>query len=444
MKTLNFELKITIAYILAGGIWIMFSDKILLSFIHNPDLLSTAQTYKGWFYVIITGLVFYSYLKKHLEKLRKAEQKAKESDQLKSAFLQNLSHEIRTPMNGIIGFTELLNNEGLSFEQKKNYAQIIAKSSHQLMNLVNDILDISLIETGSSPLIERKVHLNNLLDELKCTYESWTTEEVSFELVKELPDQQSIIFADEDKLRQVLNNLLNNAFKFTEKGHIRFGYILNENELEFSVEDSGIGIPPELYELIFDRFHKADLDIAKLYEGIGLGLSICRGNVALMGGRIWVKSELGKGSSFYFTMKYNPIEPLIHPTHLQQNNDQTIQPTIILVVEDDDTSYQLIKEILGDPDLLILHAKNGREAIDIYKKNQNIRLILMDIKMPVMNGIEATREIRKMNTNVPIIVQSAFTMNDMSQSNINADFSGYIAKPFSKEQLMALVNEYCN
>lgn len=444
MKTLNFELKITIAYILAGGIWIMFSDKILLNFIHDPDLLSTAQTYKGWFYVIITGLVFYSYLKKHLEKLRKAEQKAKESDLLKSVFLQNLSHEIRTPMNGIIGFTELLNNEGLTFDQKKQYAQIIAKSSHQLMNLVNDLLDISLIETGCSPLVERKVNINTLLDELKNTYESWTTENVILELVKELPDQQSIIMVDEDKLRQVLNNLLNNAFKFTEKGHIRFGYILNENELEFSVEDTGIGIPPELYELIFDRFHKADLDIAKLYEGIGLGLSICRGNIALMGGRIWVKSELGKGSSFYFTIKYNPIAPTVKQTLPKLHENQTIQPTIILVVEDDETSYQLIKEILGDPDLLILHAKNGREAIDIYKKNRNIRLILMDIKMPVMNGIEATKELRKISADVPIIVQSAFTMNDLTQSKINTDFSGYIAKPFSKDQLMALVNEYCN
>lgn len=444
MKTPKFEFKITAFYILAGGVWIMFSDNLLHYFIHNPDLLSVAQTYKGWFFVIITGLILYSFLEKHLGNLRKAEKQARENERLKSSFIQNLSHEIRTPMNGIVGFTELLNNELLSDQQKKQYAQIISKSSRQLLSLVNDLLDISLIETGSCLINERKVHLNHLLDELKSTYDPWTNQDLSFSLVKELPDQQSIILADEDKLRQVLNNLLNNAFKFTEKGHVRFGYVLNDHELEFSVEDTGIGIPPDLYELIFDRFHKAELDIAKLYEGIGLGLSICRGNIGLMGGKIWVKSELKKGSSFYFTIPYKPIEQEVESSNIIASNEEIIQPTIILVVEDDEISYQLVEEIFDDPDFMVLHAKNGKEALEIYQKNQNIRLVLMDIKMPVMNGFEATRELRKINPDLPIIAQSAFTMSDISNSEIQNDFSGYISKPFSKDQLLALVDEYCN
>ena len=307
MQKWKFEYRSIAGYIIIGGFWIVFSDRILNYFIRDPDLLTRIQTFKGWFYVIVTALLFYSLLKSHLAKLRNAEQKAIDSDRLKTAFLQNISHEIRTPMNSIVGFSELLKDDKMAEKEKADYLEMIAKSSDQLLNIVNAVLDISLIETGNISVNKSRTRLNNLLDDLYLSYKPSVKDGISFSLTKGLPDQLSIILTDAIKVRQILDNLLDNAIKFTEKGQIRFGYSLTGDELEFYIEDTGIGIDPDFHDKIFERFRKVDQDTIKLYEGVGLGLAICKGNIDLLKGRIWLESEQGKGSRFFFTIPYEPV-----------------------------------------------------------------------------------------------------------------------------------------
>ncbi|MDP2721475.1 MAG: response regulator [Bacteroidales bacterium] len=439
MNQLKFEYKITAAYLIVGGLWILFSDELLFYFIQDSDLLSEVQTYKGWFYVIITAALLYSFLKKHLEKLRLAEMKAKESDRLQSAFLQNISHEIRTPMNGIIGFSTLLNNDLLSDNQKKHYLQIITRSSDQLLSIINDVLDISLIETGNIQAYNESFSLNQLLDELYFASNPLMKEGVSLTLSKGLSEAQSMIMSDERKVRQIMNNLLNNAIKFTDEGFINFGYQQKNNELEFFVHDSGIGIATDLHDKIFNRFHKAELEITRLYEGIGLGLAICKGNVNLLGGRIWVESVLTKGSTFYFTIPYL-LSKRTDIQELSESNSHEVNPiNHILVVEDDQTTYQYLEEILTDQGYPIYRAVNGKEAVELCFKHRKIKMVLMDIKLPVMNGLEATKLIKKEFPEMIIIAQTAFTENEHIKFDRDAGFDGYLSKPFSKEQLINMI-----
>jgi signal transduction histidine kinase len=306
MKSLKFEYKITAFYLLVGCVWILFSDEILLYFVRRPELLTKLQTFKGWVYVLITGLLFYSLLKNHLIKLRNAEQKARESDRLKSVIIQNISHEIRTPMNAILGFTSILADENLT-ENQKIYLEKIRISSDRLLNIVNEIIDISLIETGTIQLFETSVNLNKFLDEVFSSINPLINKKLGFHLSKGLNNTNCLIMTDALKLRQVLDNLLDNAIKFTDRGHINFGYLLKEQMLEFFVEDTGIGIPQNLHSQIFEPFHKSETENKRLFEGVGLGLSICKGILNLINGEIWVRSQIDEGSVFYFTIPYKPV-----------------------------------------------------------------------------------------------------------------------------------------
>ena len=308
MQEIRFEYKITALYFLFGGLWIFFSDMLLGYFVRDPELLTTLQTYKGWFYVLITSILFYLILKRHLVRLREAEFRARESDNLKTAFLRNISHEIRTPMNSIIGFATLLNENDIPAIKKSEYLKTINNSSNQLLNIVNEILDISLIETGNLGVIEKQVFLNKVMEELHSFFKPLIKPGIEFYLEKGLADKDSFIISDEIKIRKVLTNIINNALKFTEKGQISFGYKLKQNELEFFIDDSGIGIPEEFIPNIFNRFQKAENPLDKLYEGLGLGLSISKGNIDLLKGKIWVDSSPGKGSTFYFTIPYRLVK----------------------------------------------------------------------------------------------------------------------------------------
>ena len=308
MQKIRFEYKITALYILIGGLWIFFSDMLMGYFVRDTELLTTLQTYKGWFYVLITSILFYLILKRHLVRLREAEFRARESDNLKTAFLRNISHEIRTPMNSIIGFAILLNENDIPAIKKSEYLKTINNSSNQLLDIVNEILDISLIETGNLGVIEKQVFLNKVMEELHAFFKPLIKPGIEFSLEKGLADKDSFIISDEIKIRKVLTNIINNALKFTEKGQISFGYKLNQNELEFFIEDSGIGIPEKFIPNIFNRFQKVENPLDKLYEGLGLGLSISKGNIDLLKGKIWVDSSPGKGSTFYFTIPYRLVK----------------------------------------------------------------------------------------------------------------------------------------
>jgi signal transduction histidine kinase len=307
MKKIKFEYRITLLYILLGSMWILFSDELLFRLINDPGILTTMQTYKGWFFVLVSALVFYFILRTHLARLRSAELRARESDALKTAFLRNVSHEIRTPMNSIVGFATLLSNDGIPDVKKSEYLKIISNSSRQLLDIVNEILDSSLIETGNLAVNEKNVNLNRVMDEVHSLFQPLIRPGVEFYMNKGMKDTDSMIITDELMVKKVLSNIINNAVKFTEKGHITVSYLVSGDEIEFSIEDTGIGISAEFLPSLFSRFHKADTSQSQYYEGLGLGLSISKGNIDLLKGRIWVESFPGKGSKFYFSIPFKPV-----------------------------------------------------------------------------------------------------------------------------------------
>jgi PAS domain S-box-containing protein len=383
----------------------------------------------------------------HIQRINKelllANEKATESDRLKSAFLANLSHEIRTPMNGIIGFSEMLLNNDITDEKKAYFSQIIIKSGQKLLSIVNDILDISKIDAGQIEIKIEPVNINNVIEELIWFYTSQNNNpELLILHTKGLPDVQSVIRTDKTKVAQILSNLLNNAVKFTSKGCIEFGYVLLDGNLEFYVQDSGIGIPNEYHHLVFERFRQAEIELSRKYGGTGLGLSISQKLVELLGGKIWLTSEPGKGSVFYFTLPYNPTEPLINNEYsiLQSFDHEDMGDYKIIVAEDEELNFLYLKEILIDCNFKVLHAENGAEAVKLVNEFPDAKLILMDLKMPVMNGFDAIKIIQSTHQNIPIIAQTAYVMHTEKELVIKAGCAGYISKPIDRNQLMQLIH----
>lgn len=307
MRKIKFEYRITIIYLIIGGAWIIFSDKFLLTITGDHEQLTQLQTYKGWFYVAATSALLFFLVKNHLKRLRKAEVEAQKSNELKTSFLQNISHEIRTPMNSIVGFSDILNDNHLDEKQVKKFLAIIRNSSNQLLYIVNELLDISMLDTGNVKVYENTVHLNNFLDEINGAFSPLLKDSIKFEVQTSLSEPDCIISTDEGKLRLVIMNLLNNANKYTESGSIKLAYELNHSMLKFTVTDTGMGIQKQKQESLFMRFEKAHDERTNNYDGVGLGLAICKGNIELMGGKIGVSSQPDKGSVFYFSIPYSPV-----------------------------------------------------------------------------------------------------------------------------------------
>lgn len=438
MKKFRFEYRFLVIYLIVGGLWIIFSDSALSNLISDIDILTRAQTYKGWFYVMVTAILFFALLKLHLEKLRKAEKDARESDRLKTAFLQNISHEIRTPMNGIVGFSQLLNTEDLSEEQRKEYTSIITKSSDRLLSVLNDVIDISLIETGKIKAKSDVFELNELMSELYEIFKPQVNEGINLRLSTGIEPGKSLITADRVKISQILYNLLNNAMKFTDRGTIHFGYGLKNNKLEFFVSDTGIGIDPGLHTVIFERFNKEDRSNKKMYEGIGLGLAICKGNLGILGGEIWLESEPGKGSTFYFNLPYNKA---VLPGK-QQTKKETVQDkkeTKVLVVEDDETNFEFIKAVLNGRNFKLVHAWNGTEGVSLFAETKP-DLVILDLKLPEMNGYEVLKAIRQLNQHIPVIAQTAMVMNHDRKKAMDSGFTSFISKPFKRDELLSVLD----
>ncbi len=441
-KHLNFEVKIFLVYILVGGLWILFSDKLVGLMVTNPELITRLQTFKGWFYVLITGVLFFLFLRRHLRKLRLAEQRARESDRLKTTFLQNISHEIRTPMNGIMGFTEILKKENLSDKERDEFLTIISDSSSLLFNLVNDVLDISMIESGTTVLTFSNVSLNSIMDELYDYYNHLLRKDVSLRVIKGFENGSDIVYTDAMRLRQILRNLISNAMKFVDAGYIKFGYRPTGDHIEFFVEDTGIGISEYAKEHIFDRFFKDNTQKDRIYDGVGLGLAISKGLVELLEGRIWIESEQGKGSVFYFTIPDRKQSGQLKSPEEQKTgitgNKKKFSGLKILVAEDDIPNQRLMSEILRRQGIQILLAGNGRQAIELFQANSDIDIVFMDIKMPVMDGYEALAEIRKLKPDAYVVAQTAYSLNEESRS-IAAGFNDYITKPFREKDFVAIL-----
>ena len=382
--------------------------------------------------------------KKMLEQLILAKEKAEESDRVKSAFLANISHEIRTPMNGILGFSELLKEPHLSGEETTEFIDLIQKSGHRMLNLINDLIDISRIDAQETKVEIAETSLNELLQDMSAFFKpNALSKGLRLTYTTGLSDSESIIKTDSGKLTQILTNLINNALKFTIKGGVDFGYRRKENMLEFYVIDSGIGIPVENQDKVFDRFHQVDNSLTRGYEGAGLGLSISHSFVKLLGGKIQVESTDGAGATFSFTLPYNPVHILETSAFQHENSVLGTQHSAlhshalcILIAEDDPMSTLLLKRNFKDENFCIHCAENGWEAVELVRHHPEINLVLMDIKMPVMNGYEATRLIKHERPDLPVIAQSAFTSKEDRDKAREAGCDDFITKPISKSELL--------
>ena len=373
-----------------------------------------------------------------------AKEKAEESDQLKSAFLTNMSHEIRTPMNGIFGFTDLLSNPILSGKEKQKYINIIKKSGNRMLNTVNDIIDVSKIDAGQVEIAKSIVNINK---EIETQYDFFNGETsamgIEFNLINELPKQESFILTDKVKLNSIITNLIKNAIKYTDKGSIEIYSGKKEAMFEFKIKDTGIGIPEDRIKSIFNRFEQADITDAHARQGSGLGLSITETYVKMLGGNIGVQSELGKGSTFYFTLpwieKQEKSVPLKDNLDISKVFDKQIN---LLIAEDDNTSFEFFKIILERDVNKIIRTTNGEETVNYLKNNTDINLVLMDINMPVLNGFEATKQIKKFRPELYIIAQTAYALMGDEEKALQAGCNDYISKPINVEELKQKINKY--
>lgn len=370
--------------------------------------------------------------------LRKAKDKAEESDRLKSAFLANMSHEIRTPLNAIVGFSNLL-TMAEDEEERNEYINIISSNNELLLQLINDILDVAKIEAGTLEFTDSEIDINALLSDIEQSSRLKAPEGVQISFVEKMP--YCIIMSDKNRLAQVITNFINNAIKFTKEGSIRFGYRHKDDKLLFYVRDTGCGIEPEKKDLVFNRFVKLN----SFAQGTGLGLAICQMIVKKMGGEIGAESQLGKGSTFWFTLP----DTVIHGIDVQSiktavNEDAVIDNTnpkkaTLLIAEDNESNYILIRAVLKEYDLL--HAHDGNEAVRLYREHRP-DLILMDLKMPDMDGYEATVEIRKEDSDIPIIAVTAFAFSEDEQRVKQSGFNGYAAKPIKPAELKKIIVQY--
>lgn len=389
--------------------------------------------------VLITVSRDITEVKEFEKELIKAKEKAEENERLKTAFLQNMSHEIRTPLNGILGFSKLLENEHLTKEELKEYTALIQKSGKRLLETINNILDISKIETRQVQIVNKHFSLNELLEDLYSIFENDAIEK-NLNLKQNInPSQDIILYSDELKLNQILTNLISNAIKFTSKGKVEYGYTLKDNVIEFFVRDTGIGIDESKFEKIFDRFAQVDPTLTRGYEGSGLGLAICKSLVELLNGKIWLQSKVGEGTIFYFIIPINDNTQII-----KTNVNDKINTYKILIAEDDFISQLYLKKLLESMNYQVLIANNGEEAIDIIRKNDDIKLIFMDIKMPVLDGVEAFKIIKSINKDVRIIAQTAYAFVQEKDLLLEIGFDDYISKPLNEELVRKIVIDFFN
>ncbi|MCX6320348.1 MAG: ATP-binding protein [Bacteroidia bacterium] len=379
---------------------------------------------------------------KRAEELIIAKLKAEENDNLKTAFLQNMSHEIRTPLNGIIGFSGLLDSENLNKDDIKEFTAIISQSGKRLIEIVNNVLDISKIQTGQVEIERKPVLINSIFSDLFTFFSHFAKIKNNSINYHNLDDKKRIIFSDETKVHQILTNLLNNAIKFTESGSIDFGYEIKDNIIQFYVRDTGIGIPPEMYDRIFDRFTQAEQSLSRNYEGAGLGLAICKGLVELLGGRIWVESEINKGTTFFFTLPYIPVALPFPVEVIHSKSPVKKAKGKILIAEDDWISYQFLNRFLVNSEITVIHAENGEQAVRFVRNTPDIDLVLMDIRMPVMDGIEATKLIKQIRPDLPIIAQTAYAFSEEKNKILSIGCDEYLAKPLDNDKLKELINKY--
>lgn len=386
-------------------------------------------------------------LQQEANERRKAQISAEQADNLKTAFLANMSHEIRTPVNSIIGFADLMKDPDLDPAEQKTYLEYITNGGNTLLKLINDIIDISKIEAGQIQIAKEECDLNPMFTELFITFNEHIKKKnkrhVELRISDDCRKKKTQLYTDPTRLKQILSNLIGNAIKFTEKGQVEFGYRIDfPDKILFYVKDSGIGIPADKLIIIFQRFRQVEESYTRSFDGTGMGLAISKKLTQLLGGEMWVESEEGKGSTFFFTIPYDTS--LIGeetPETLEADLDPSVlEGRRILVVEDESSNFMLIESIFRNIKVDIEHVKDGNSAIKaVERHNGSLDLILMDIKVQGMEGYEATREIRQINPDIPIIAQTANAMSNEQQKCLDAGCSDYIAKPYTKVQLLKVI-----
>ncbi len=389
--------------------------------------------------------------KKTQRQLIAAKEKAEESDRLKSTFLATMSHELRTPLNAIIGFSDII-DENVPIEEIISFSKTINSSGNHLLSIVEDLFDITLIESGESRILKSDESLHSILNDvykiIETEQQKTNKDNLNLSLIIPPEGKDLTINTDSSKLKQILINLLKNALKFTDKGHVYYGYNIEKDQgklmLKFYVEDTGIGIPKNKRELIFDVFRQLEDSNTRIYGGTGIGLSISKKLTELLGGKIWLKSKENEGTIFYFTI------PLGEQIVIDEKEIKSVTKTktkekdkqkakTVLIVEDVEASYEFLKIVLEKLEINTLWAKDGKESIKLCKENTDIDLVLMDINMPVMNGFEATQRIKKFRPNLPIIAQTAYAIVGDRQKSLDAGCDDYISKPIKQEELIGKI-----
>lgn len=391
-------------------------------------------------------------MKKYTEELITARKNAEESEELKMAFLSNMSHEIRTPMNSIIGFAELMQDENLTDEERKEFASIIINSGEQLLNIVDEILEVSKEEAGELRLFEQKFSLRKFMNELQTIFVNRVKDnpvEVVLNIQEGTPD---IILADKVRLKQIMDNLLSNATKFTNKGKIEMGCRLVPKYLpilEFYVKDTGIGIPKDKQDTVFERFTKVEENLTQNFRGTGLGLSIVKRLVIFMGGSVSLSSESGKGSTFTFTIPYKKPQGKAD-AHIPEKEKKlyALPPNVwvdktLLIADDVEQIFAFFRETLKKTGVEMLYAKDGKEALEIYHDHKSkIDAALIDIQMPEINGLEVAKAIRKEDKALPLIAQTGLALNIGKEDAEEAGFNGIIYKPIKLDLLIKILRKY--
>ncbi len=388
-------------------------------------------------------------LRREHENLTITKRKAEESDRLKTSFLANMSHEIRTPMNAILGFSNLLSHPEISASEKEEFVSLIKINGKNLLTLVEDIIDISKIDSGQLQIKNAPCKLHNVMLELFTNFQEDIKRRglanLKLYLKEGVSDENILILTDESRIKQILVNLIGNAVKFTERGFVEFGYTQLEDQfLQFYVKDTGIGLPHGKENEIFERFSKFNNDKQRLYGGTGIGLSIAKNLVNLLGGEIWVESQPMAGTTFYFTLPYHRL--INHPVKTEEKKESpnhfNWEGKTFLVAEDEEDNFRYIEVALALSNASLIWAKDGREAVDVFRKIDNIDLVLMDIKMPLMDGYSATREIKNISKSVPVIAQTAYALSEEKEKSKEAGCDDYIAKPIGYEDLLTTINRY--
>ncbi|MCX6220845.1 MAG: response regulator [Bacteroidia bacterium] len=370
-----------------------------------------------------------------------AKEKAEASDRLKSSFINNISHEIRTPLNGILGFGQMLTNPDLNEEEKNQYLEILNESSERLIKTVTNFLEISMVSSGNQEMDLKDIHPEFVINDIaKQFYEPCANKNIRFN-VEQLPAiQQLKIHSDSLLLTKILRHLLDNAVKFTDSGSITLRVESKENELLFSIKDTGKGISDEGKKLIFNSFMQEDNSYTRSYQGCGLGLSIAKGLIELLGGTIWVESEQNIGSTFFFTI---PIRPVAEDrTEITRPDKKENCLKSILVAEDDEINFLYINILLKNPFIQIIRATNGEEAVNLFKAHPEICAVLTDLKMPVMDGYKAARAIKNLRSDVPILAITAYSGNEDKQRALDSGCDEFITKPINKELLLEKLAKY--